>query len=101
HVGACPVQTVGPAVKAAHERLSGARAGVLSTRRGVDQPPTAVHAHIVVGLELVGPGTHDDDGVVEDVVGQIATHLGKLFDPAYLLPDPPPELVPLGACVAL
>ena len=48
-----------------------------------------------------GPGTHDDDRVVEDVVGQVTADLGDLLDTADLLPHLAPQLVPLGAGVGL
>ena len=66
----------------------------------VDEPAAAVHAHVVVGGELVGSGAHHDDRIVEDVVGQVAADLGDLLDAADLLPDLAPQLVPLGAGVS-
>ena len=60
--------------------------------RGVDQPAAAVHAHVVVCRELGWPRAHDDDRVVEDVVGQVAADLGQFLDPADLLPDLAPQL---------
>ena len=48
-----------------------------------------------------GPGAHDDDRVVEDVVGEVAADLGDLLDPADLLPHLAPQLVALGAGVLL
>jgi len=52
-------------------------------------------------MELIRAGTHHDDRVVEDVVGQIAAHLRQLFDPADLLPHLAPQLVSLGAGIVL
>ena len=47
------------------------------------------------------PGAHDDDRVVEDVVGQVAADLGDLLDAADLLPHLAPQLVAFGAGVLL
>ena len=101
NVRARAVQSVCPAVESAHEGLAGPAARVFCALGRVDQPPPAVHADVVVGCELVRSGAHDDDRVVEDVVGQVAADLGKLVDPADLLPHFSPQLVALRAGVVL
>ena len=102
NVGACAVQSVCPAVESADERLLRLAAGVLGAFGGVDQTATAVHAHVVVrASNSFGSGAHDDDRVVEDVVGEVAADLGDLLDPADLLPHLAPQLVALGAGVVL
>ena len=100
-VGARTVQAVGPAVESADKRLSCSAASGLGALRCVDQPAAAVHAHVVVRSELVWPGAHDDDRVVEDVVREVATHLGYLLDTTDLLPNLAPQLVSLGAGIVL
>ncbi len=100
-VRAGAVQSVCPAVESAHERLPRSAACVLRAVGGVDQSAAAMHAHVVVRLEFVWAGAHDDDRVVEDVVGEVAAHLGDLLDPADLLPHLPPQLVAFGAGVLL
>ena len=100
-VGTGAVESVCPAVKPADERLSCATTRVLRALGGVDEPPTAVHADVVVGLELVGTAAHDDDRVVEDVVGEVAADVRDFLDAADLLPDLSPQLVAFGAGVVL
>ena len=98
-VGAGAVQTVCPAVESAHEGLAGPAQGVARPGRGVDEPAAAVHAHVVVRRELVRAGAHDDDRVVQHIVGQVAADLGQFLDSADLLPDLAPQPIPLGAGV--
>ncbi len=103
NVGAGAVQSVCPAVESADERLLRLAAGVLGALGGVDQTAAAVHAHVVVCCksDSFGSCAHDDDGVVEDVVGEVAADLGDLLDPADLLPHLAPQLVALGAGILL
>ena len=98
-VRAGAVQTVCPAVESAYERLAGPALGVLGAFGHVDEPAAAVHAHVVVCRKLVCTGPHDDDRVVEDVVGQVTAHLGQLLDPADLLPDLAPQPIPFRPCI--
>ncbi len=60
-----------------------------------------MHAYVVVRLEFVWAGAHDDDRVVEDVVGEVAAHLGDLLNPADLLPHLAPQLVAFCAGILL
>ena len=60
-----------------------------------------MHAHVVVRLEFVWAAADDDDRVVEDVVGEVAAHLGYLLDPTDLLPHLAPQLVAFCAGVRL
>ena len=96
-VRARAVESVCPAVESADERLACSATGILGTVGGVDQPTAAMHAHVVMCLEFVWTRAHDDDRVVEDVVGQVVADLGDLLDPADLLPHLAPQLVAFGA----
>ena len=92
-VGAGAVQTIGPAVESAHERLPRPAERVLGAVGHIDQATAAVHADVVVGGEFVRASSYDDDRVVQDVVGEVAAHLGQLLDPADLLPDLAPQAI--------
>ena len=99
-VGARAVQTVRPAVEAADERLSRGRRR--SWRRPGCRPADGRGACRRCGVrELVWSAAHDDDRVVEDVVGEVVADLGNLLDAADLLPHLAPQLVAFGARVVL
>ena len=76
-------------------------AGVLRAGGSVHQPAAAMRAHVVVGADLVGRRAHDQDRVVEDVVGEVVADLGDLLDAADLLPHLAPQLVALRPGVVL
>ena len=92
-------------MEAAHERLARPARTVLGARRGVDELAAPVHADVVVGRKVSrsgsNPGTHQDDRVVEDVVGQVAADLGHVLDAPGLLPHLAPQPVSLVAGVLL
>src|SRR5204862_5556377 len=93
--GVLAVEVVAPSVEAADE-LPAVAAGVPGARRGVDQAAAPVRADVVVRPDLLGAGADHDEGVVHDLVGQVVADLRDLLHPAGLLPDPGPQLVPLG-----
>ena len=64
-------------------------------RRGVHEPASAMGAHVVVGRDRHRPRAHDEDRVVENVVGEVVADLGDVLDAARLLPDLAPEPVAL------
>ena len=87
-------------MEAAHELL-GLAAGVAGPLRRIDQPAAAMLADIVVGLDLIGRGPHDQNRVIEDVISEIIADFGDLLDAAGLLPHFAPQLVTLGADIVL
>src|SRR3546814_7873985 len=72
---------------------------LLGPRRRIDQLAAAMRADVVERLVGIRPGAHDDDRIVEDVVGQIAADLRQILDTADLQPALAPELVALGTQV--
>ena len=88
-------QIVGPAMEAADETLLRAARAILARRRA-DQPAAAMRAHIVISLERIGRGAHDDDRVIADLVGDEAADLGNFFDAAGHLPHLRPQSIGLG-----
>src|SRR3546814_3395577 len=55
---------------------------LLGPRRRIDQLAAAMRADVVERLVGIRPGAHDDDRIVEDVVGQIAADLRQILDTA-------------------
>ena len=94
------LQVEPPAVVAADELVSRA-AGVLGSLGCIDQSAAAMRAHVVVGADLVWRRAHDQDRIVEDVVGEIIADLGDVLEPAGLLPHLAPQLVALGPGIVL
>ena len=79
--------------------------GVALALGRIDEAPAAVGADVAVGLDLalgaVGGfafgNAHDQDRVVENLVGDVAADLGQVLDTAGLEPALAPQLVALGA----
>ena len=101
-VRARAVETVCPAVESAHERLAWP-GRARSWRPSGCRPAGGRGACRRCGAPRISSrsGAHDDDRVVEDVVGEVAADLRDLLDAADLLPYLAPQLVALGAGVLL
>ena len=102
HMRVLAIQVVPPAV-VRHRRSGGPwPCRRRSWRRGsVHEPAAAMRAHIVVGADLVRRRAHDEDRVIEDVIGEVAADFGDFLDAADLLPHLAPQLVALRAGVVL
>ena len=87
-------------MKSANELRLLAR-GVVGAGRGIYQASPAVRAHVVERLDGVGRRTHDQNRVIEYLVGDAIADLRNLLDPADLQPDFAPQLVALGSRVFL
>ena len=97
-MGADAVDIEGPGVEAA-DKTQLLAFGITSAWRRIHQSPPPVRADVVVGLDGVGIGAHDQHRIVENVVSDVAAHFGKLFDPSRLQPDLAPQPVALGTGV--
>src|SRR5580693_3735218 len=93
-------EVVRPAMKTANE-LQLLALGVMGARRRIDQAAPAVRAHVVERLDGVGRRTHDQNRVIEDLIGDVITDLGDLLETPSLQPDLAPQLVALGSRVFL
>src|SRR3546814_9836650 len=85
---AVAVEVERPAMERADERGALAHR-LLGPRRRIDQLAAAMRADVVERLVGIRPGSHDDDRIVEDVVGQIAADLRQILDPSSLEGQPP------------
>ena len=76
-------------------------AGALGALGRVDQPPAPMRADVVIGANFIGRGAHDEYGVIENIVGEVVSHLGNFLDPTCLQPHFAPQLVAFRAGIML
>jgi hypothetical protein len=95
NVGAVAIEVVAPAVKAADELLALA-AGAVRALGCVDELAAAVRADVVKGLDRVLCGTHDQDRVLADLVGDEVADVGDFLDAPGVLPDLRPQQIAFG-----
>ena len=55
------------------------------------QRVAAVQTGVVVGADLVGAGSNDDEAVIDDVVDHVVADFGNLFEPTRYLPRLTPD----------
>ena len=95
NIGVGAFKIVGPTVKGTDEIACLAAHAVAGHRR-IHQLPPAMRTDIVKRADCFGPGAHDDDRIVADVIGKEIADFGNVFQPPGHLPDFGPQPLLFG-----